>query len=194
MPPKARITKEMIIEEAFQIVRSEGADKLTVRHIAEKLKCSTQPILYYFATIEEIKVAVYRRADEYHNDYLQNMERDYGDPMLGIGMNYIQFAREEKNLFRLLFQSNEFAGANLLDLLETEDLVPIMHLMEQELEATSKEVREIFQTLFIFVHGYASMFANNEMKYEEEQVVRALTKVFYGAIYAAKEVKDEEAI
>ena len=69
-----------------------------------------------------------------------------------------------------------------------------MHLMEQELEATSKEVREIFQTLFIFVHGYASMFANNEMKYEEEQVVRALTKVFYGAIYAAKEVKDEEAI
>ena len=70
MPPKAKITKEMIVEEAFQIARTQGADKITARSIAQRLKCSTQPVLYYFATVEEIKEAVYQRADAYHTRFL----------------------------------------------------------------------------------------------------------------------------
>ena len=62
MPPKAKISKEMIIEEAFQIARTEGVDKITARRISERLNCSTQPVLYYFATVEEIKTAVCLRA------------------------------------------------------------------------------------------------------------------------------------
>ena len=29
MPPKTKITKEMIVDAAFEIVRSEGVDKVT---------------------------------------------------------------------------------------------------------------------------------------------------------------------
>lgn len=65
MPPKAKITKEMMIQEAFQIARTEDVNRITARRISERLKCSTQPILYYFATVDEIKVAVYQQADEY---------------------------------------------------------------------------------------------------------------------------------
>ena len=57
MPPKAKISKEMILEEAFQIARAQGADKITARSISQGLNCSTQPILYYFGTVEEIKAA-----------------------------------------------------------------------------------------------------------------------------------------
>ena len=129
MPPKARISKEMIIEEAFQIARTEGADKITARCISEKLKCSTQPVLYYFATVEEIKAVVYQQANDYHTRFLMNMEHDYGDPMLSIGMNYIRFAVEERNLFRFLFQTNEFSGTGLMDLIQSEELKPIMQVL-----------------------------------------------------------------
>ena len=54
--------------------------------------------------------------------------------------------------------------------------------------------REIFSTLFIFVHGYASMFANNSMEYDEKELIGMLNKFFCGAVYAAKEVTDEEDI
>lgn len=192
MPPKARISKEMIIEEAFQIARTQGVDKITARSISQRLKCSTQPVLYYFATVEEIKAVVYQRADEYHTRWLMNMECDYGNPMLCIGMNYIRFAVEEKNLFHLLFQSNEFSGAGLMDLIQSEELEPILQVLRQEAGVTTEEAREIFTTLFVFVHGYASMFANNEMTYDEKSLVKSLTKVFVGAIYAAKEEKNEE--
>lgn len=194
MPPKARISKEMIIEEAFQIARAEGADRITARRISERLMCSTQPVLYYFATVEEIKEAVYQHANEYHTGWLMNMKCDYEYPMLSIGMNYIRFAVKERNLFHLLFQSNGFTGASLIDLVQSNELNPIMQVLQQEAGLTIEETREVFTTLFVFVHGYASMFANNEMVYDEKLLKTSLTKVFYGAVYAAKEDINEENI
>lgn len=194
MPPKVKIVKEMIVDAGFHIARTEGADKITARSISEQLKCSTQPVLYHFSTVEEIKKAVYQQADEYHTSYLMNMEKDYGNPMLAIGMNYIQFAVEECHLFRFLFQSNEFSGRSMLELLEMEELNPIFDIFQQETETTREQVKEIFLSLFIYVHGYASMLVNNTMPYDDKQLILQLTKAFYGAVYAAKEVTDEENI
>ena len=189
MPPKARITKEMIVEEAFQIARTQGADKITARSIAQRLKCSTQPVLYYFATVEEIKEAVYRTANEYHTRFLLDAD---GDGMLGIGLRYVRFAAEERNLFHLLFQPGAFSGASLNDLVSSEELNPIIQALRQETGVTENAAREIFSTLFVFVHGYASLLANNEMKLEEDQLALSLKKVFLGAVYAEKEIENEE--
>ena len=191
MPPKAKITKEMIVEEAFQIARPQGADKITARSIAQRLKCSTQPVLYYFATVEEIKEAVYQRADAYHTRFLMGTEGG-GDGMLGIGLRYVRFAAEERNLFHLLFQPGAFSGASLNDLVSSEELNPIIQALRQETGVTEDAAREIFSTLFVFVHGYASLLANNEMKLEEDQLALSLKKVFLGAVYAEKERENEE--
>lgn len=192
MPPKARITKEMIVEEAFQIARTQGADKITARSIAQRLQCSTQPVLYYFATVEEIKEAVYQRADAYHSHWLMDSADD--DGMLGIGIRYVRFAAEERNLFHLLFQPGAFSGASLNDLVSAEELNPIIQVLRQETGVTEDAAREIFSTLFVFVHGYASLLANNEMKLEEDRLTSSLKKVFSGAVYAEKERENEENI
>ncbi len=51
MPPKPKITKEMIIETGFAIAKREGAGKITARSISEQLKCSTQPIYVVFLIV-----------------------------------------------------------------------------------------------------------------------------------------------
>lgn len=194
MPPKAKITKEMIVDTAFEIVRKEGADKVTARSISEQLNCSTQPVLYYFSTVEEIKKAVYKKADEYHTIYLMNLEMSCDNPMLAIGMNYIKFAIEERNLFRFLFQSNEFSGVSMLELLETEELFPMFGMLQNELDISLAAAKEVFRTLFIFVHGYASLYANNAMFYNEQDVIRALDKIFEGAVCTVKGDYDDKDI
>lgn len=186
MPPKAKITKEMIVDAAFEIVRKEGADKITARSVSEFLNCSTQPVLYYFSSIEDIKKAVYSKADEYHSNYIMGMEIDYGNPMLTIGMNYIKFAIKEKELFRFLFQSDGFSGVGMLELLGNEDIIPILTVLQNELELPMEDAKDIFGTLFIFAHGYASLYANNTMIYNETDVLKALEKVFYGAVSTTK--------
>ncbi len=194
MPPRAKITKEMIVDTAFSIVQEQGIDKVTARSISEKLNCSTQPVLYHFATIEEIKDNVYKKADEYHTGYIMNMEQDYGNPMLAIGVNYIRFAMEERNLFRFLFQSNEFSGFGILDLVKSEDIGPLLEVLKQELDMPMEQVKKVFITLFIFVHGYASLYANNTMVFDEKVVLETLENVFLGAVCALKGVQDEKDI
>ena len=141
MPPKAKITREMIVDTAFEIVRKEGADKVTARSISEQLSCSTQPVLYYFSTVEDIKKA---------------------------------------------FQSNEFSGVSMLELLETEELFPMLGMLQNELDISMEAAKEVFTTLFIFSHGYASLYANNTMLYNEQDVIRALDKIFEGAVCTVK--------
>lgn len=186
MAPKAKITKEMIINTAFNIVREDGVDKVTARSISKQLNCSTQPVLYYFSTVEDIKRMVYKKADEYHSDYIMNTKTDCKNPMLAIGMNYIKFAIEERNLFCFLFQSNEFSGVSMLNLLEAEELLPLLTVLQHELDMSMEDTKEVFNTLFIFVHGYASLYANNTMIYDELKVRKALEKIFNGTLFTMK--------
>ena len=68
MPPRAKITKEMVIDAAFEVAREAGAENINARTVAKKLNCSTQPVMYHFATIEELKEAAYAKADGYHSE------------------------------------------------------------------------------------------------------------------------------
>ena len=74
MPPKAKISRDMIIEAAYEIVRESGEENMNARNIAEKLGCSTQPVLYAFKTMDEIRENVYQKADEFHSEYLMQAQ------------------------------------------------------------------------------------------------------------------------
>ncbi len=183
MPAKAKVTKEMIIDAAFAVARETGAENINARTVSERLKCSTQPVMYHFATIEELKRTVYVKADLYHSEYLMNMK----GAALGIGMNYIRFAIEEPHLFRFLFQSDYFSGKTLLELIDAEELIPVLSAMQASLGIGREQTKKVFLTVFLFAHGYASMIANNSLKYDEDIVNSQLEQAYRGAILAAKE-------
>ena len=104
MPPKVKITKEDIINAAVSLVRENGADALNARTVASVLGCSTQPVFSNFATMDELRLAVVEKADEICNEYIKK-EIEIGDfpAYKASGMAYIRFAKEEKELFRLLY-------------------------------------------------------------------------------------------
>lgn len=184
MPPKAKITRDMIIDVTFEIVRKEGVENINARTVSKKLGCSTQPVMYHFKTMEDLKSAVYVKADEYHSEYIAAVRSN--NPMKDIGLNYIRFAQTEKNLFRFLFQTNEFLGKNISELINTKDLQPIITILCEEVEVNTEQTKTIFRSLFLIVHGYASMFANNEMAYDEQTILSDLDLVFSGTICALK--------
>lgn len=161
MPPRAKITKEMVIDAAFEVARETDAENINARTVAKKLGCSTQPVMYHFVTIEELKKTVYAKADCYHSEYLMNIENIQNDIMLGIGLNYIRFAVEE--------------------------LMPVISAMQGAIGDSTEQVKEILLTIFLFAHGYASMIANNSLKYDEELIKAHLERAYRGAILAMQE-------
>lgn len=187
MPAKVKATKEMIIQAAFDIARETGAGNINARTVSERLNCSTQPVMYHFATIEELKRAVYEKADRYHSEYLMNTESTRTGTMLGIGLNYIRFAIEEPYLFRFLFQSDSFWGATLLELIDADELTPVLSAMQCDLEIDMERTKKVFLTVFLFAHGYASIIANNALKYDEEVISLQLEQAYRGAILAVQD-------
>ena len=184
MPPKTKITREMVVDAAVEVVRQTGPESVGARTVAGQLRCSTQPVMYHFETIERLKRAAYARADHRHTEYLMNVPPDR-DPVLGIGLNYIRFAVEEPNLFRFLFQSGYAEGKNLPEMLNAGELKPILAAMEAELGMDGKKTRDVFLTVALFAHGYASFIANNALEYDEALIAEHLERAWNGAVLAA---------
>ncbi len=189
MPPKAKITKEMIIDAAFEIARKTGSENINARTVSKKLNCSTQPVMYHFATIEELKKAVYTKSDCYHTEYLMNFKKPQKGIMLGIGLNYIRFAIEEPHLFRFLFQSGFAVENSLLEMIDSKELEPIISAMQNAIGMSFDQTKEVFLTISMFAHGYASIIANNSLEYDEELVATHLERAYRGAILAVQEEK-----
>lgn len=180
MPPKAKIHRQMILDAAFSIAREQGHDMINARSIAKALDCSTQPILYHFKTIEEIRQETYRQADEFHSRYIAPTGK--GHPLLELGLNYIRFGHEEKHLFRFLFQTNSLSGFTLDALLNNPELEEMLRMIASGMDCSPQRAREIFLTLFAAAHGLASLLANNAMAYDEDALRRILESTFRSAV------------
>ena len=185
MPPKQKITKEMVVDAAFELARKRGHDKITAQAVAKVLGCSTQPVMSQFKKVEELRTAAAEKADQYHTAYLMDITGE--NPMLEIGLNYIRFAQNEKHIFRMLFQSGSFSGTSLWDSLNSPELLPVLEIFSREAGISLMDAKKAFKALFLAVHGYASMFASNEMEYDETEIEADLSLIFEGTICSLKE-------
>ncbi|MBQ4435711.1 MAG: WHG domain-containing protein [Clostridia bacterium] len=175
MPKKPTTTKEDMIEGAFRLVREQGHEALTARNLAAFLGCSTQPIMYRFPNLDILKDLTYQRADAFHSEYLLA-----GGDLLEIGLRYIRFAQEEPQLFRFLFQSGRFAGFSLQELIRSPEVAGILAAVSSEEGLSAEDAAAFFEPLAAIVHGYASLIANNAMKYDPDAAQRALIAVAEG--------------
>ena len=178
MPPKVKITKENIINVAIDIVRSEGAQAMNARTIASRLECSTQPIFSNFETMEDLRFSVIQKIDELCISYMQTeMEKGEFPEYKAHGMAYIRFAKEEKELFKLLYMRDR-----------TEEVIVEESAIDGRMEeivhgntGLENETAKLFHLeMWAFVHGIATMFATNFVDLEWELVSRMLTDAYQG--------------
>jgi len=191
MPPKIRVTEDRIINAAVEVARQSGFEKINARTVSEQLHCSTQPVMYHFSTIDNLKKAAYRRVDQLHTQYMLNTPPGQ-DPILSIGMNYIRFAVEEPQLFRFLFQSGYAEENSLLEMVDSEELIPILAAMREGAGLSMQKTRSVFITVALFAHGYASIIANNHLEFDEKLIAGHLERTWTGAVLAAEQEEDDE--
>ncbi len=179
MPPKPKINRQMILDASFAIVREQGYEMINARMIAEKLGCSSQPVMYNFKTIDEIRKETYKMADEFHTQFIMPKGDRGLNPLLELGLNYIRFGYEESNLFCFLFQTNSFSGFNIDSLMSDPGLSEMLRMTAGEMGCNEQEAKNAFFHLFVSAHGLASLLANNAMDYEEEAFRRVLENTYY---------------
>ena len=190
MPPKTKVTGEMIVSAAIEVVRQRGFENINARAVSAQLHCSTQPVMYHFSTIDSLKKVAYRQVDHLHSEYMMNTLPGQ-DPVLAIGLNYIRFAVEEPQLFRFLFQSGYAEENSLLQMVDSEELVPVLEAMREGAGLSLQKTRNVFITVALFAHGYASIIANNHLEYDEKLIAEHLERAWNGAVLAAASSADD---
>lgn len=181
MAPKNKFTKEEMAAAALRVLRVRGVDGLTAKTIADELGTSTQPIFTAFGSMDGIRSAAYAAAVSLYDSYTDEGLRD-AVPFLGVGRQYIRFAREEPELYRLLFltRSKEYSAMASMRHLQEHVRPTLMHIYR----ITAEEADFYFRDMWLVVHSLATLIVTNDCPYSDEELARLLTG-FSVSIYKA---------
>ena len=71
MARKEQISKQMILDGAFELVREQGIEMLTARKLAERLNCSTQPIFRVYENMDALKRDLFFMGADMFSEYMK---------------------------------------------------------------------------------------------------------------------------
>lgn len=171
MPPKQRITREMILERSFVMFCQEGMEAVNARSVAKALNCSTQPIFSYYTGMDDLKNALEMKAKETFEAALAQVA-DEGDPLENVCRVYMGFGVEQPRLFAYLFMRPGCElGYSVLAQAENSDIV------RKEAEYTGLSVEKAHQlciNVSLFAHGQATVQATKANNTPMEELCERL--------------------
>lgn len=177
MPRKFMFTREEVLAAALNLVREQGIASVTARGLGEKLGSSSKPIFSLFENMEDVLSAVMEAADKLYQNYLkEDMTSGKYPPYKASGMAYIRFAKEEKELFKLLFmrdRSHENTD-------NKEKNKQLLELIQQNLGINEEEAYLFHLEMWIYVHGMATMLATSYLELDEAFISKVLTDGYEG--------------
>lgn len=184
MPPKPKITKEMILTTVLDITRETGFESVNARNIADKLTCSTRPIFTCYKNMDELKSEFLHFAFDFYTQYVDTYRHTANkNPCLVLPLSYIAFAREETYLFQLLFISDMD-----LNMTEANDFYREVgneekaKIFSDAIGIELAQAKVIFLTLFLYSHGLAVLTATQKMNLSESNIEIMMTDLLTALI------------
>lgn len=181
MPRTKQIEKQDILGAAAEVVRQKGEQALTVRNIAAQLGCSTQPLYYEFANIDQLRAELLPYVREH---YLQFRCSNYK----AFGRHFLNFARQEKELFRFVYLRRRNPGETLLDDVNCEETV---RLLAKNLEMPAHTARAMHRQMQFRCYGLGAMLATCYCEMTQEEIERELTEFYCMILRHYKGITDD---
>ncbi|MCD7997340.1 MAG: TetR/AcrR family transcriptional regulator [Clostridiales bacterium] len=176
MPPKAKITKDMILHTVLDITRETGFETVNARSIAGKLQCSTRPIFTCYENMEELKKDFLNFAYEYYLQYVSSFSSsEQVIPSLLLPLSYIEFAAEETYLFKLLFMNDmDLNMAEAKDFYNEADNEKRAAAFSETIGVELERAKVIFLDLFLYTHGIAVLTAAGKIAFDRGNAEKML--------------------
>ena len=181
MPAVKKVSREEIIDAAVDVLRDGGFSAVNARSVAKKLGCSTQPIYFSFRNMDELKAALIERAVQMHEQRVRDSLRTHegnDSRYSSYGMGFVQFAAEEKQLFRWLYLEGEQLGPYQNDILLPEVIGVIM----EEFGYGEGVARRFHQDMIYFTYGLAILANTGHLPLTETELREAFRREFRALI------------
>lgn len=181
MPRRNLFTKEEILTAAIELTREKGFDAVSARSLGNKLGTTSRPIFSHFKNMSDVQKSIIEKANDFYQEYLkEDMSNGKYPPYKASGMAYIRFAKEEKELFKLLFMCERTNAEREKKAPEADLLV---NLICKQINISKEKAWLFYFEMWTFVHGIATMIATNFYDWSEELCSQALTDMYQGLKY-----------
>lgn len=187
MAPKNKYTKEAMVAAALRVVRAKGLPALTAKTLAKELGSSTQPVFTCFGTMDAVKREVRAAAERMYDGYAAEGPGQE-IPFLGFGMQYIRFAREEPELYRLLFLETTVDGSSgALEAMKHSQSA-VRPFLESAYHIGEEDARLYFRDLWLVVHSLATLIVTGGCPYSDGEIAQILQGFSVSICKAIKEI------
>ena len=187
MPPRVKFQKEEIVSAALEVVRKKGFDAVTAREVAAELHVSPGPIFTYFDTMEQLRAEVCALARE---RYRACIERGLSGPIpfLGVWQQFLIFARQEPELYKLLFLTKTGAapGGAMEALRLSQELARESLMRVYNMDAETADC--FFRDLWLVAFSYGTLIVTNECPYTDEEILAVGAEFSIAVCKAYKEI------
>lgn len=176
MPPKYKFTKEQITAAALETAKEKGMSGVTAREVARRLDSSSKVIFGLFENMNELMQSVIAAAEKDYRRYIEeDMKSGIYPPYKASGMAYIRFAKEEPELFKLLFMRDRTEESDDAGFGNYDDIIEIIMFAN----GFSREKAELLHLeMWIFTHGIATMSATSYLTFDIEMISRMMTDAY----------------
>lgn len=171
MPPIVRFTRESVLNAAYELVRREGPHALNARAVARELGGSTQPIFRLFSGMDELYHEVIKLADENIRSRMSELARESCNPYISVCMTYLLFARDEPELFKLLFMRDRISDGSCGREYKHEWGFPVI---QRSFPVDRETAEKLYERSFFYTHGLAVCIATKYMPCMSEEHMQAL--------------------
>lgn len=156
--PKQRITKEMVVNAAFEIARSSGMEQVMVKNIADKIGCSVQPIYSYCKNMDGLRQDVILQVNRFIQEYVAaHINKD--DLFRSTGKSYIQLAKEEPHLFKIFILHQRQGISSLDDLYQAETNPQLAEIIADKLHISTTQPNNLHLNMLIYTIGIGTIFS-----------------------------------
>ena len=187
MPPKAKYTREEIINKAFEMVRKKGIDAVVARELGKELGTSSSPIFTAFRNMEELQKEVRKVALQEFETYVHDAV-NYTPAFKYVGMKMIEFAMKEPKLFQLLYM-REHDGSQTYAMLMDElgDTVNVcIEIMKKDYGLNQQETELLFRQVWLHTFGICVLVAGKACRISPEEISEMLSVEFQGTLMLIK--------
>ena len=187
MPPKVKFQRDEIVRAALNVVRARGMDALTTRELAAELGVSTRPIFTHFDTMDQLRSEVFELAKSRYREYI---ERGLAGPtpFLDVWQQYLHFAKDEPELYRLLFltRPGNASGGAMEALRFSQELVreSLMRVYNMDGRTADRYFRDIWLVAFSF----ATLIVTDNCPYTDEEMIAVGAEISLSVCKAYKEI------
>ena len=181
MPKPVQFTRESIINACIEIIRTKGSEGLSSRSICRKTGCSVAPLFRTFKNMEELIANVRIEVDRIFSEYMSGI-LDYSPAFKEFGMRLVRFAKEDQNLFYMLFMERRTIGDEWIPKKVQECLDGI----EDSFGISSEQAEFLFSQMWTYACGLAILNMKASKPLTEEEIGYRLSAQFSSQMFFLK--------